>query len=205
MKIKSILINFECYFTNEITMKAELNFENINKAVELFESNLNFTCTVLPRLRLLCAIKKELKFYHDLRWSFEFDYVNINQNRVIVEYLPSVSSELNLFYEIPLVQKFELRGYLGNSSVHFIDIYNFLLEKEYVKEKQFVIHAEYRKIPHFILNLKVKRYQKPVLHHYLKSKDDLNSLIDDVILEEIKRNFDLFNSIFNFIICSFRP
>ena len=192
-------------FTNEKIMKAELNFQNINKAEELFVSNMNFTCTVLPRLRLLCAIKKELKCYHDLKWSFEFDYVNVNQNRVLIEYLPSVSSELNLFYEIPLVQKFELRSYLGNSSVHFIDIYNFLLEKKRIKEKQFVIHAEYRKIPHFVLNLNVKRYQRPVLNHYLNSKDDSNSLIDEIILEEINRNFDLFNSIFKFIIASFRP
>jgi len=185
-------------------MKTELNQQNISKAEELFASNMNFTCTVFPRIKLLYAIKKELKAYHDLKWSFEFDHVNINQNRVIIEYLPSASKELALFYEIPLVQKFELRSFLGNSSIHFIDIYNFLIENDRIKENQFSIRAEYRKIPHFILNLKVRRYQLPILNHYSSKKPESGNPIDEMILEELKRNFDLFNPIFKFIIDSFR-
>ncbi|MCZ4693905.1 hypothetical protein DWB61_03655 [Ancylomarina euxinus] len=185
-------------------MKAELNTENIAQAEASFASNINFTLTVLPRIKLIYAIKKELKAYHDLKWSFEFDHVNINQNRIIVEYLPLVKRELALFYEIPLVQKFELRSFLGHSSVHFIDIYNFLLDNDCIKENQFTIHAEYRKIPHFILNLNVKRYQLPVLNHYSSIKQDLINPIDDLVLEELKRNFDLFNPIFKFIIDNFR-
>ena len=185
-------------------MKAELNQQNIAQAEESFASNTNFTITVLPRIKLLYAIKKELKAYHDLKWSFEFDYVNINQNRVLIEYLPSVNKELALFYEIPLVQKFEFRSFLGNSSVHFIDIYNFLLDNDYIKENQFTIHAEYRKIPHFILNLKVRRYQRPILNHYSSLKQDSINPIDDIVLDELKRNFDLFNPIFKLIIDNFR-
>ena len=113
-------------------MKAELNQQNIDKAEELFSSDVNFALTVLPRLKLLYVIKKELKLYNDLCWFFEFDYVNVNQNRVLIEYLPSVNTELALYYEIPLVQKFELRSFLGNSSVHFIDVYNFLIESLYI-------------------------------------------------------------------------
>ena len=185
-------------------MKTELNQQNISQAEELFASNVNFTVTVLPRIKLLYAIKKELKAYSNLKWSFEFDYVNINQNRVIIEYLPSANKELALFYEIPLVQKFELRSFLGNSSVHFIDIYNFLIKSDYIKENQFTIRAEYRKIPHFILNLNIKRYQRPVLNHYSSIKQDSINSIDDLVLEELKRNFDLFNPIFKFIIDNFR-
>lgn len=185
-------------------MKAELNYQNIIKAEELFASNTNFTVTVLPRIKLLYAVKKEFKSQHELKWSFEFDHVNINQNRIIIEYLPSVNSELNLYYEIPLMQKFEFRSFLGNSSVHFIDIYNFLLENNFIQEKQFTIHAEYRKVPHFILNLKVKRYQLPILKHYSSSNQESIPAIDEPILEEIKRNLDLFNPIFKLIIDNFR-
>ncbi|RZT96674.1 hypothetical protein EV201_1317 [Ancylomarina subtilis] len=185
-------------------MKAELNLQNISKAEELFASNTNFTCTVLPRLRLLHEIKKELKDYHDLAWSFEFDHVNVNQNRIIINYLPSTHSELDLFYEIPLMQKFEFRSFLGNSSVHFIDIYNFLLENKYIREKEFVIHAEYRKIPHFILNLEVKRYHQAILNHYSETMQVVNGQIDIPILEEIKRNLELFNPIFKLIVERFR-
>ncbi|MGZ2368608.1 hypothetical protein ACXR6G_02330 [Ancylomarina sp. YFZ004] len=185
-------------------MKAELNQQNISQAEESFAYNTNFTITVLPRLKLLYGLKKELKTYSDLKWSFEFNHVNINLNRIIIEYLPSANTELALFYEIPLVQKFELRSFLGNSSVHFIDIYNFLIDNEYVKENQFTIRAEYRIIPHFILNLNVKRYQLPVLNHYSSIKQDSINPIDDIVLEELKRNFDLFNPIFKFIIDNFR-
>ncbi len=184
-------------------MKTELTQENISKAEELFQSNENFTCTVLPRLKLLYAIKKELKTLNDLRWFFEFNHVNVNQNRVIIEYVPSFGTEFNLFYEIPLSQKFELQAFLGNSSVHFIDIYNYLLETNHIKENQFVIHAEYRKIPHFILNLNVKRYQLRILNHYLKSETTSFNLIDEVLLEEMRRSFDDFNPKFKLVIDSF--
>lgn len=185
-------------------MKAELNQQNIDKAEELFSSNQNFKLTVLPRIKLLHAIKKELKSYHDLRWFFEFDYVNINQNRVIIDYLPSANTELSLYYEIPLVRKFELRSFLGNSSVHFLDVYNFLIENSFIKEKQFAIHAEYRKVPHFILNLNVKRYQRPVLNQYSGTIPNLNMPIDELILDELSHKFDLFNPIFKLIIDKFR-
>ena len=39
-------------------MKAELNRKNIDKAEELYASNMNFKLTVLPRIKLLYAIKK---------------------------------------------------------------------------------------------------------------------------------------------------
>lgn len=185
-------------------MKAELTHQNIAKAEELFSSNTNFTYTVLPRLKVLYAIKKELKDYHELKWFFEFDHVNVNQNRVIIEYLPSENTDLNLFYEIPLVQKFEIRSFLGNSSVHFIDIYNFLLERDYIKENQFTIHAEYRKIPHFILNLRVKRYQPPILNCYSSLNQNSTDVIDELILNEIKSSLDLFNPLFKSIIDNFR-
>ena len=185
-------------------MKAELNQHNIDKAENLFLSNLNFKLTVLPRIKMLYALKKELRNFSDLRWSFEFDFVNVNQNRVIIDYLPSANTELSLFYEIPLVQKFELRSFLGNSSLHFIDVYNFLIENSYIKEKQFTIRAEYRKIPHFILNLKVKRYQVPILNQYLDSKTELSAPIDALILEELTSKFNLFNPIFKLIIDNFR-
>ena len=185
-------------------MKAELNQANIDKAEELFLSDPNFKLTVLPRIKLLHAIKKELKNYNDLKWSFEFNYVNVNQNRVIIKYLPSVNTEISLFYEIPLVQKFELRSFLGHSSIHFIDIYGFLIKNSYIKEEQFLIRAEYRKIPHFILNLNVKKYQIPVLNHYFDSKYNSDSPIDELVLEEVRNNFDLFNPIFKLIIENFQ-
>lgn len=185
-------------------MKAELNQKNIEKAEHLFSSNLNFSLNVLPRLKVLHAIKKELKAYHDLKWLFEFDYVNVNQNRVLIEYLPAANTGLALFYEIPLVQKFELRSFLGHSSVHFIDIYNFLIEKSILKEKQFPIHAEYRKIPHFILNKKVNRYQLPILNQHSGSTPQLNTPIDERVLIEIKQGLDLFNPIFKIIIDNFQ-
>ena len=185
-------------------MKAELNQQNIDKAEEQFSSNMNFALTVLPRLKLLYAIKKELKSSNDLCWFFEFDYVNVNQNRVLIEYLPSVNTELALYYEIPLVMKFELRSFLGNSSVHFLDVYNFLIEGLYIKEKQFTIRAEYRKVPHFILNLKVKRYQMSILNQYSGSIPNFNPPIDELILEELSHKFNLFNPIFKLIIDNFR-
>ncbi len=185
-------------------MKAELTQQNIAKAEEKFLSNLNFELTVLPRLKLLYALKKKLKFHSNLSWFFEFDYVNVNQNKVVINYLPSSNTDLSLYYEIPLVKKFELRGFLGNSSVHFIDVYNFLIDNSYIQEKQFTIHAEYRKIPHFILNLEVRRYQQPILKQYSNTTSDLNTLIDELVLEELNRSFEIFNPIFKLIVDNFR-
>ncbi len=79
-----------------------------------------------------------------------------------------------------------------------------MIENSFIKEKQFTIHAEYRKVPHFILNLKVKRYQMLILKQYSDTVSNLNAPIDELILEELSNNFDLFNPIFKLIIDNFR-
>ena len=111
-------------------MQFKLNKENIEKAIVIFADNQNFTHTAKVRLLMLNTIKKEFKHLAELDWFFEFDHVNVNNNRVYIEYTQNKSKDFTFFYEIPLTINFELRVFLAKSSIHFLDLYNFLLLNE---------------------------------------------------------------------------
>ncbi len=183
-------------------MKLSLNVDNIKKATEKFSNNDHFHHIVLPRLLSLCAVKKALRNIPDVKWTFEYNFTNINNNRVIIEYQPSESSELNLFYEIPLNQKFEFRAFLGISSAHFLDIYNFLINNNIIKENQFTLKAEYHTIPHFILN-QHQRYNVGLLSA-ISTNWDMENNIDNNIKEEIKKGIEQFQPIFEIVTSHFK-
>ena len=183
-----------------------LNLERINieKAFEFFIHNQNFIYTAYPRLKILYAIKKEFKQIPDLDWKFEFDHVNINKNRVIIEYRQNKSEDFSFYYEIPLSINFELRVFLAKSSIHFLDIYNFLLSNKIIQENQFRLKAEYHTIPHFIINQKVKRYNIGIFNK-IQNNHDFDGLPVDVnIKNEIDLGFQFFNPIFSQILSQFQ-
>ncbi len=183
-------------------MKLPLNIDNIKKATEQFSNNNHFRHIALPRLLSLCAIKKALRNIPDIKWLFEYNFTNINSNRVIIEYQPAKSSELNLFYEIPLSQKFEFRAFLGISSAHFLDIYNYLINNNIIKENQFTLRAEYHTIPHFVLN-QCQRYNVGLLSA-ISTNWDMENNIDFKIKEEIEKGIEQFQPIFKTIIAHFK-
>ncbi len=182
-------------------MKLSLNKENIQKVIAEQQGNEHFQHIALPRLLALYAIKKSLRDIPSIKWYLEYNFVNHHSNRLILEYEESQKYELNLFYEIPLAQKFEFRAFLGTSSAHFIDIYNFLIKKNVIQENQFPLKAEYRTIPHFILNKK-QHYDLKILHN-IDIASDLDKNIDDDIQQEIKQGIEQFQPIFNFILQHF--
>lgn len=183
-----------------------LNLEkvNIEKAFELFAHNQNFTYTAYPRLKTLYAIKKEFKQIPELDWKFEFDHVNINKNRVIIEYRQDISEDFSFYYEIPLSIHFELRVFLAKSSIHFLDLYNFLLSNGLINENQFRLKAEYHTIPHFVINQKTKRYNTGVLNKIQHNSDFDGIPLDDNIKNEIDLGIQFFNPIFNQILNQFQ-
>jgi len=184
-------------------MKFTFDKNNLEKVNQLFSSNQSFNFTALPRLKMFYALKKELKEISGLEWFFDFDHVNLANNRIIIEHSQNKSKDFNFYYEIPLTSKFELRVFLANSSVHFLDIYNFLLKEDIIHEKQFSLKAEYHTIPHFILNDNLKKYNAGVLKHYLNNEDFDGEQIDGSIKKEIERGIQIFNPIFNQILNQF--
>ncbi|MCT4604023.1 MAG: hypothetical protein N4A59_14130 [Marinifilum sp.] len=185
-------------------MLFKLEKASIEKAIELFAHNQNFTYTAQPRLKALYAIKKEFKHISELDWHFEFDNVNVNQNRLIVEYQQNKSEDFKFFYEIPLSINFELRVFFAKSSVHFLDIYNFLLSNKLINENQFRLKAEYHTIPHLIINQNTKRYNTGILNK-IKNNNDFDGLpIDDNIKSEFDLGFQIFNPIFNQVLSQFK-
>jgi len=175
--------------------------ESIEKATTTFQNNNNFIYTALPRIKSLYTIKKSLKAIPNLEWMFEFNHTNVNDNKVIIRYNHNKSSDFSFSYEIPLAQKFELRVFLSKSSVHFIDIYNFLINRNIISKDQFPLKAAYHTIPHFILN-KNKRYDLGILKQN-STNWDLN-LVDDIIKKELHNSFSIFNPIFNEILKNFK-
>ena len=99
---------------------------------------------------------------------------------------------------------FELRVYLSNSTVHFLDLYNFLIDKNIIKKDQFALKAEYHTIPHFILNTETKRYDMSILNQYSLSDEIDDQIIDKKVKADIENGFDQFNLIFEEIIKQFK-
>ena len=184
-------------------MKIELTTENIKKAILEFSNNSNFTLSILPRLKVLYYIKEELDYMSEMSWYFEYNYVNINNNRIIIEHLPSANTIFNFYYEIPLTSRFELRAFLGNSSLHFIDINNYILKQNLIQENDYKMIAEYRKVPYFIVNESTNRYNNPIIRKFAVSSSLFNKTLDTNLLSEIKNGIIRFNKIFNFTLNNF--
>lgn len=185
-------------------MKTLFNQVNLEKFSQEYSGNENFTHIALPRLKILYAIKKELKSISKLDWYVEFNHSDINLNRVILRYRQSDNKDFNFYYEIPLSLKFELRIFLSNSSIHFIDLYNFLLEKKIIKKDQFAIKAAYHTIPHFLINSETKRYDMKIISKYSKLDQGDEKLIDEKVKKEIQTATQIFNPIFDQIITHFK-
>ncbi|RUT78260.1 hypothetical protein [Ancylomarina longa] len=185
-------------------MKFTFTQKDIEKSINEYSDNENFDITILPRIMALYAIKKELKEIQNLRWYYEYDHVNIHQNQVVMEYENNQSNNFTFHYQIPLKQNFELNVFLANSSIHFLDIYNFLIQKNIIQKDQFPLKAEYHTIPHFTISMLTKRYNLRILKKITEEKDLNHTFTDDAILNELKNGFNIFNPIFEQILNQFK-
>ncbi|MDM8162027.1 hypothetical protein QUH73_19575 [Labilibaculum sp. K2S] len=185
-------------------MKYTFTATNLAKLSEEYSENQNFVLNTLPRLKILHAIKKDLNTITDLEWNIEYSPVNINMNRITIHYQNQACKDFNFFYEIPISLNFELRVYLSNSSIHFIDLYNFLLEKEILTKDQFSIKAAYHTIPHFVINKKTKRYDISIINKYSNTNEFNKNLIDENVKNDIQSGFEIFNPVFDQIIEQFK-
>jgi hypothetical protein len=185
-------------------MKYPFTAVNLEKLSQEYSGNQNFILNTLPRLKILHAIKKDLNTIPNLDWHVEYNHTDVNMNRVTINYQNKACKDFNFFYEIPLSLKFELRVFLSNSSIHFIDLYNFMLEKGIVSKNQFSIKAAYHTIPHFVINSGIKRYDMSIINRH-SNHDDLNeNLIDEKVKNDIQSGFEIFNPIFDQIIEQFK-
>lgn len=185
-------------------MKYPFTATNIEKLNQEHSMNQNFTQNVCPRLKILHAIKKNLNAIPNIDWYVEYNHIDVNMNRITIQYQNKACKDFNFFYEIPLSLKFELRVFLSNSSIHFIDLYNFLLENKIMKKDQFSIKAAYHTIPHFIINSSTKRYDMNIINKYSISNDQNENLIDEKVKNDIQSGFEIFNPIFDQIIAQFK-
>lgn len=185
-------------------MKYIFTAVNIEKLRQEYSGNQSFILNTLPRLKILHAIKKELNTIPNLEWQIEYNHTNVNLNCVTIQYQNQACKDFNFFYEIPLSLKFELRVFLSNSSVHFIDLYNFLLEKKIISKDQFSIKAAYHTIPHFVINSETKRYDMSIINKHSALTHLNENLIDEKVKKEIQSGFEIFNPIFNQIIEQFK-
>lgn len=182
-------------------MKGPLTQKNIEEAYRTFADNEHFRQIAFPRLKAIYYIKKELKDIPDLEWKFKYDHVNLPTNHISLHFTPCKGTDFSFFYKIPLVQKFEFQLYLGTSSIHFIEINNYLIEKNLLSKDQFPIKAEYRTIPHLLLNGNIKRYQIDVLSK-IEEQDTFAPIIDNNILQVMQKSIKLMNPILKNIITS---
>lgn len=166
-------------------MKLELNSINIEKAKKEFLHDEVFQEIILPRLKIILNIKKELKNITSLFWDFEYNAFNTENNKINIKFNTN-NPDFDFNYQIPLRQSFELRLFLSNSSIHFIKIYNFITDQNFISKEKYPLRAQYRVLPHLILSTEIKRYDIATLNRINKEED----IIDTKLLTCIKLSFD---------------
>jgi len=185
-------------------MKFTFTQKDIDKSIRIFSGNENFDFIILPRIKIIYTLKKELKEIQNLRWYYEYDHVNIHNNQIVIEYEHDKPNDFNFYYQIPLKQNFELNVFLAKSSIHFLDIYNFIIRNKIVEKDQFTLKAEYHTIPHFTISGHTKKYSRKILSKTTRIPSIEQISIDDALLLELKDGFKKFNPIFKQILNQFK-
>lgn len=155
----------------------------------------HFESIVLPRLLFLNKLKELFTNENQLEWKLLYSPVNKSSNCIRIS-LKDPNEKFAFYYEIPLMQRFDLFLFLGNNTFNFFEAYPLLLSKEVMQEGDYKIKATSRVLPHLDLNIPRANFERPLLNQNV-SLDEINN---SQIFKNISMAFNKFNApLFNII------
>ncbi len=172
-----------------------LNSENIENLGQLYIDDPHFNTIVKPRILFLNKLQDLFIEESNLSWQINYSPTHRSSNCVRIT-LKDAQKKFAFYYQIPLLQRFELHLYLGNNTFNFFEAYPFLIEKEVMKEDEYKVKATTQILPHMVLSLRSTNYQREFMDENLT----LNAILDSNIYKNISNAFNQFNeALFNII------
>jgi len=175
--------------------KIILSDNTIDQLCEQYKDDPHFSSIALPRLRLINKLNIFFVDHNQLVWEIVYSPINKATNCVRI-HLNDAQNRFAFYYEIPLMQRFDLHLYLGNNTFNFFEAHPLLIEKGVITKDEYTIKATNHTLPHFDLNIPKARYDRALL------EDDvtLDMVRESQIYINTKNAFLKFNeSLFNII------
>lgn len=175
--------------------KLQLTTENIEKLKLEYEFDDHFSSIALPRIAFLNKLKDLFIEHEKLNWELHYSPVHKASNCVRVV-LNDPSDKFAFYFEIPLMQRFDLLLFLGNNTFNFFEAYPLLLSKGVFAEGDYKVKATSRILPHMDINTPRARYEYELLSEQTK----VNEILNSQIYKNVLAAFDKFNTpLFNII------
>ncbi len=142
--------------------KMKLSHEAIASLAQEYHYSDHFVTIVEPRLRSLLYIKEVLPEADLLDWNILYAPVNKSRNCVQLS-LIDPRKKFHFFYEIPLLQKFELNLFLGDNTFNFFEAHPLLMEKAVIEASDFKVSATLNTLPHLKLSPETPAFDRVLL------------------------------------------
>lgn len=158
--------------------------ESINNLCIQNKDDVHFTHIVKPRLMFLLKIKELHSNFRNFKWFIRYSPVNKGNNALCIQ-LTDPRDKFAFYFNIPLLQGFQLQLYLGNNTFNFFETHPLLIEKGVMRKDEYEVKATSNTLPHLILSNKSTRYQLDLI-------EDCN--IEDIKIKDSKINQCLENA-----------
>nr|WP_321408925.1 hypothetical protein [uncultured Carboxylicivirga sp.] len=164
--------------------KLILSDSAIDQLCEQHKEDPHFATIALPRLRLLN--KLQVFFIDEARLIWEIVYSPINKATNCVRiHLNDPNERFAFYFEIPLMQRFDLHLYLGNNTFNFFEAHPLLIEKKVIEKDEFEVKATNHTLPHLDLNVPKARFERPLLEEEIT----LDSVRESQIYSNVSKAF----------------
>jgi len=170
-------------------MSKRLNFNAalLSELIGQYRNDDHFLNIVMPRLRLLFAIKEEMN--HDLIWTLNYSPTNKMENCVNIS-LPDERKKFHLFYSIPLSIRLCVHLYLGDNTFNFFEAHPLLLKHQVIKEEEYKIEATINTLPHLVLTNRNDKYDQLLLSQTEYDSGEIRRSKVYTILEDAFNKFN---------------
>lgn len=172
-----------------------LNTHNIQLLNDLYSEDPHFSNIVKVRLAFLNRIKDLFIEDINLEWQIHFSATHRSSNCVRIV-LKDLQSKFAFYYQIPLLQRFELHLYLGNNTFNFFEAHPFLIKKNVMRADEYKVKATTQILPHLDLSSRKVNFQRAFMEESLP----LENLMESQIYRKLNQAFGQFNeALFNII------
>jgi len=174
----------------------DLSAESIDKLAEQYQDDVHFKHIAWPRLVFLLKIKALHSDMEHIEWSINYSPVNKANNSIRIQ-LQDPRGKFTFYYNIPILQRFQLQLYLGNNTFNFFEAHPLLIKKGVMQDDEFEIKATINTLPHLILSKNITRYDLDLLKEGIV---DTNKIEGSKVSRCIDMAFEQFNeALFNII------
>jgi len=168
--------------------------KEIDSLITRYADDAHFSNIVLPRLRVLLAVQKEMN--SNLIWTLNYSATNRMENCLNIS-LPDERQKFHFYYSIPLGLRLSIHLYLGDNTFNFFEAHPFLIKQGVISTDEYKVEATINTLPHLVLTQRSDKYEQALLN-----KTDFSSqeLKNSTLYKALQKAFEKFNPVLTQII-----